>query len=182
MRALETITQPIASIAKFDLAFSSVCLQHRFNQQVANISKGVSHSGDGHLYLVLGLLAWFLDKQQGQWFLLAGLIAFAIELPIYWALKNSFKRRRPEELSALLPAFITPSDRYSLPSGHTAAGFVMAMLINHFYPELGTFAFVWAGLIGISRILLGVHFFTDIIIGALLGSLCGSIALAIVGG
>ena len=49
MRALETITQPIASIAKFDLAFSSVCLQHRFNQQVANISKGVSHSGDGHL-------------------------------------------------------------------------------------------------------------------------------------
>lgn len=107
MRTIETITQPIATIAKFDLAFSSVCLQHRFNQQVANISKGVSHSGDGHLYVVLGLLAWYLDKEHGSWFMLAGLLAFTVELPIYWTLKNSFKRRRPEELSALLPAFIT---------------------------------------------------------------------------
>ncbi|EDP58383.1 phosphatase PAP2 family protein [Vibrio sp. AND4] len=179
MRALEAIIHPMASIAKFDFALSSVCLQHRFNQQVAKISKGVSHSGDGHLYLVLGLLAWFLDEQQGLWFLLTGLVAFAIELPIYWTLKNGFKRRRPKELSSLLPAFITPSDRYSLPSGHTAAGFMMATLINHFYPELGAFSFVWAGLIGTSRLLLGVHFFTDVIIGALLGSFCGSIALTL---
>ncbi|EOI6603510.1 phosphatase PAP2 family protein [Vibrio parahaemolyticus] len=182
MRTIETITQPIATIAKFDLAFSSVCLQHRFNQQVANISKGVSHSGDGHLYVVLGLLAWYLDKEHGSWFMLAGLLAFAVELPIYWTLKNSFKRRRPEELSALLPAFITPSDRYSLPSGHTAAAFVMATLINHYYPEFGYAAFFWASLIGTARILLGVHFFTDVIIGALLGSACGALAIAIVGG
>ena len=37
MRTIETITQPIATIAKFDLALSSVCLKHRFNQQVANL-------------------------------------------------------------------------------------------------------------------------------------------------
>lgn len=181
MRTIETITQPIATIAKFDLALSSVCLQHRFNQQVANVSKGISHSGDGHLYLVLGLLAWYLDTEYGVWFLLAGLLAFAIELPIYWMLKNSFKRRRPEELSALLPAFITPSDRYSLPSGHTSAAFLMATLIEHFYPEIGDAAFLWASLIGAARIFLGVHFFTDIIIGAVLGSLCGGLAISIIG-
>lgn len=181
MRTIESITQPITAIAKFDLALSSVCLQHRFNQQVANISKGISHSGDGHLYLVLGVLAWYLDKEQGLWFLLAGLLAFAVELPIYWTLKNSFKRRRPEELSALLPAFITPSDRYSLPSGHTAAAFVMATLIDHFYPQLGFAAYFWASLIGSARIFLGVHFFTDIIIGALLGSLCGGLAISMIG-
>ncbi|MDF2153243.1 phosphatase PAP2 family protein [Vibrio sp. CAU 1672] len=182
MRDFETLTQPIASIAKLDFAFSSLCLRHRFSQQVANISKSISHSGDGHLYLVLGLLAWLVDKQQGQWFMLTGLVAFAIELPVYWALKHSFKRRRPEELSALLPAFITPSDRYSLPSGHTAAGFLMAVLISHTYPHLAVAAMVWASLIGTARILLGVHFLTDVLVGALLGSLCGVVAIEMVGG
>ncbi len=182
MRNIETMTRPFSTIAKFDLALSSVCLQHRFNQQVANVSKAISHSGDGHLYLVLGVLAWQLDKEHGWLFLLAGLAAFVIELPIYWLLKNSFKRRRPEELNRLLPAFITPSDRYSLPSGHTAAAFVMASLIEHFYPQMGVAAFVWASLISTSRILLGVHFFTDVLIGALLGGLCGGIAISLVGG
>ncbi|AXY01995.1 phosphatase PAP2 family protein [Vibrio alfacsensis] len=181
MRTIETIALPIATIAKFDVAFSHICLRHRFSLPVANVSKGISHSGDGHLYLVIGLLAWLLDKQHGQWFLWVGLVAFAMELPIYWVLKNSVKRRRPKELSEHLPAFITPSDRYSLPSGHTAAGFVMASVIHHFYPELGAFAFLWASLIGLSRILLGVHFFTDIIVGAVLGSLCASFAIDIVG-
>ncbi len=181
MRTIETLTQPVATIAKFDLAFSSVCLQHRFSHQVANVSRGVSHSGDGHLYLVLGLLAWLLDKEHGLWFLLAGTLAFAIELPIYWALKNSFKRRRPEELSALLPTYITPSDRYSLPSGHTSAAFLMATLIEHFYPGLTYAAFFWASLIGAARIFLGVHFFTDIVIGAMLGCLCGGFAISIIG-
>lgn len=168
------------TIAKLDLAFSTFCLQHKFNQPVATVSKAVSHTGDGHLYAVFGLLAWALDSLYGGFFLTAGIIAFAIELPCYWLLKNSFQRRRPQELSPLLTAFITPSDRYSLPSGHTAAAFVMATLIGHYYPEGYSLAFIWATLIGSARILLGVHFFTDVIIGAILGAGCATLSLQIV--
>ncbi|PRQ62584.1 phosphatase PAP2 family protein [Vibrio sp. V01_P9A10T6] len=170
----------IGQIVKFDVAFSLFCLQHRFNQPVAQISKAISHTGDGHLYALIGALAWYLDPLNGQLFLMAGLVAFAIELPIYWGLKNSFQRRRPEEFSPSFIAFITPSDRYSLPSGHTAAGFVMATLIGHFYPHSDAFVLVWAGLIGVSRILLGVHFLTDIVIGALLGVSSARFALWLV--
>jgi len=168
------------TIAKLDLAFSTFCLQHRFNQPVARISKAVSHTGDGHLYAAFGFLAWALDSLYGGIFLIAGFIAFAIELPCYWLLKNSFQRRRPQELSPLLTAFITPSDRYSLPSGHTAAAFVMATLIGHYYPEGYSLAFIWATLIGSARILLGVHFFTDVIIGAILGAGCATLSLQLV--
>ncbi|NAW69075.1 phosphatase PAP2 family protein [Vibrio sp. V27_P1S3P104] len=175
MRTLEPI-------AKLDLAFSIFCLHHKFNQPVARFSKAISHTGDGHLYLIFGLLAWTTDGSNGMNFLTTGLIAFAIELPVYWALKNSVQRRRPEEFSPLLTAFITPSDRYSLPSGHTAAAFLMAILIGHFYPSLFLGALLWAGVIGSARILLGVHFLTDVIIGAMLGTSCAMLSLSLMEG
>ncbi len=169
----------IEPIAKLDLAFSLFCLQHRFRLPLSRLSKAVSHTGDGHLYVVLGLLAWWLGGEQGQLFLLAGLLAFAMELPIYWLAKNLFKRRRPQELSELVTSFITPSDRYSLPSGHTAAAFLMASLISYCFPPLGLFALVWAGCIGASRILLGVHFLTDVVLGSILGLVCAQFAIAL---
>ncbi|GAB2636457.1 phosphatase PAP2 family protein [Vibrio panuliri] len=165
------------SIAKLDLAFSLFCLQNRFSQPISRVSRAISHTGDGHLYLVIGTLAWWLDGEVGQRFLLAGVLAFMLELPIYWLSKNLFKRRRPTELSPLIPSFITPSDRYSLPSGHTAAAFLIATLLSQFYPSVTEFAFMWAGLIALSRILLGVHFLTDIVFGALLGLSCASASL-----
>ncbi len=171
----------IEPIARFDLAFSLFCLQHKFNVQVANIAKAVSHTGDGHLYIVFGLLAWWIDGVAGGLFFVAGLTAFAIELPIYWVAKNSFRRRRPEEFSGQLISFITPSDRYSLPSGHTAAAFIMATLIGHFYPDAYTGSLIWASLIGAARILLGVHFLTDVVIGALLGTGAATAAISLLG-
>ncbi|CAH0526823.1 phosphatase PAP2 family protein [Vibrio hippocampi] len=168
----------IAPLVRFDLAFSLFCLGHRFNAEVARISRWISKTGDGHLYVVIALLVWMFDSTFGALFLATGLMAFAIELPIYWIAKNSFKRRRPQELSDLLQAYITPSDRYSLPSGHTAAAFVMATLIGHFYPDFYLFAYIWATLIGAARILLGVHFLTDVVIGAVLGFSAAQLALS----
>ncbi|MEL7291232.1 MAG: phosphatase PAP2 family protein [Pseudomonadota bacterium] len=172
----------IEPIAKFDLAFSLFCLTHKFAQPISRLSKSISHTGDGHLYALLGIVAYSLGEREGQHFVTSALLAFVIELPLYWLCKNLFKRRRPQELSDLVTSYITPSDRYSLPSGHTAAAFLMAAIASHFYPEMFGVVFVWASLIGAARVLLGVHFLTDVILGALLGLGCAQLALAWVGG
>lgn len=168
-------------ITRFDLAFSLFCLQHRFCVQQAYVSKAVSRTGDGHLYLIIGVAALLADKVDGYNFLIAGLLGYAIELPIYWCCKNSFRRRRPIELSTKMTSYITPSDKYSLPSGHTAGAFLMATLLGHFYPMLYVAALIWAACVGLSRLLLGVHFFTDIIFGALLGIGCATLVIDILG-
>ncbi len=152
-------------IQRWDQKTSQLFLLHGYNRFQAKISRYISRTGDGPCYLCLGMtLAWF-DGSRGQDFFQYVLMAFAVELPVYWVLKNSFKRERPRNL----PVFITPSDRYSLPSGHTAAAFLMAETITVFYPMMLWFAFIWAGFIGASRLLLGVHYLTDLIAGAGLG-------------
>lgn len=164
-------------LARLDLAFSLLCLQHKFNQPVANISRCISRTGDGHFYALLLALGWWLGDTFDTVFSRTGLMAFSIELPLYWLSKNCFKRRRPHELSQLIRISFTPSDKYSLPSGHTAAAFVMATLIGQFYPPFYLVALTWACLIGLSRILLGVHFFTDVLMGSLLGICCAKLAI-----
>lgn len=170
----------IEPIVRWDVAFSVFCLKNRYSRQHATLSKAVSHTGDGHLYVLIALVALLADSNTGRDFLLVGLTAFAIELPIYWLAKNTLKRRRPAEFSSLLHSHIVPSDKYSLPSGHSAAAFVMATLIGHFYPSLYLFSLVWATAIAGSRILLGVHFLTDVLIGAALGIACTSLAISFI--
>lgn len=137
----------------------------------------ISRSGDGHFYLALAILLAIVE-QQGFWFLVVGLVAFLLELPSYFVLKKAFKRIRPSDL--LVSAHIQPSDKFSLPSGHTAAAFLMATVVSYFYPSFSVLAYSWASLIGLSRVLLGVHFPTDIIAGATLGFMSAWFSLNLV--
>ena len=141
----------------------------------------LSKTGDGYLYLALGVTLWMFEPSFGQLFLFTALMAYALELPIYVVLKKMFKRPRPCDLYTNLTSHITPSDKFSLPSGHTAAAWLMACIISHFYPTFAVVAYVWASLIGISRILLGVHYPTDVLAGAILGVTIASLSIFTLG-
>ena len=165
------------TIQRADQALYASLTDRKHAANIAQIARLVSRSGDGHLYLALAILMLWLDKTQGAEFFITALIAFAFELPLYLLLKNLFKRNRPCEVLRSLPAFVKPSDKFSLPSGHTAAGFVMASVASHFYDEFSVYFFCWATLIGASRVLLRVHFPTDIICGSVLGGVTAWIGL-----
>ncbi|WP_251206350.1 phosphatase PAP2 family protein [Acetatifactor aquisgranensis] len=96
-------------------------------------------------------------------------------------LKNIVGRIRPyEAIAGLVPLIGKPRD-YSFPSGHTASSFAAAWVLFRRLPRrFGIPALMLAGLIGISRLYLGVHYPTDVLFGVISGIGCGCAACALV--
>ena len=122
------------------------------------------------MQIALPSLIWLLDRNNGPILFATTALAFTIERPLYWLLKNTLQRRRPPEAIPTFTSVIAASDRFSFPSGHTAAAFVLAGNTCLHYGATGAPLFVWASAVGLSRVILGVHFPTDIIAGMVLGT------------
>lgn len=159
----------IKAFTSYDLKLFLWIARRRRVHRIARIFRWVSRLGDGPFYLLLGLCLALFEPINGKRFLAAGALAMALELPLYLLLKNTVRRARPHDALGHLTAFITPSDTFSFPSGHSAAAVVAATLVGHFYTPFLFPALLVAFLICLSRVILRVHYPTDILAGIFLG-------------
>lgn len=87
------------------------------------------------------------------------------------ASKSIFKRDRPYVTHpSIQPLSVEGS--YSMPSGHTSSAFATATSLSMAFPKWYVVvpSFVWASSVGYSRMHLGVHYPSDVLVGALVGS------------
>jgi undecaprenyl-diphosphatase len=94
---------------------------------------------------------------------------------VNWGFKLTFHRPRPY---VTWPGDVYPwgsGSSYSMPSGHTAEAFGLAAALSFSYPKwyVAVPAYLWAGSIGWSRMALGVHYPSDVLVGALVGTASG---------
>lgn len=158
----------IIAVHRYDVFIFTRLINARIYQYLPKAARYISRTADGYLYLLLILLLLVNEGLQSP-FLQTLLMAFMIERPIYFVLKNGFKRNRPQVALKDFHSLVTPSDQFSFPSGHTSAAFMVATLCGFFMPALMIPLLVWAALVGFSRVVLGVHFPTDTLVGMGLG-------------
>jgi len=100
------------------------------------------------------------------------MISITISTGIGKILKVSVTRLRPFINIPNLNIKKIGIDKYSFPSGHTTGAFSLALIIALYFPIFGFITIPLAICVGISRIYIGVHYPTDVIMGVFIGSTC----------
>ena len=135
----------------------------------------LAHSGDSWFWGA-GLLfvIWRGEPAQKVWALYM-LLAISGLAAIVLAIKFVFRRRRPEGEWGRL---YRRTDPHSFPSGHAARAFLIAVLAQVWGPEWLTGpVLVWAPLVALARVAMGLHYLSDVVGGALLGLAAALVAV-----
>ena len=167
-------------VSEFDLRFYIRLIRWQERDLLLALFRAMSRSADGQLYILAAVALYLGAGEVGQQSVAVAALAFAIEVPAFILLKNAIRRERPFENVEGSRQLVQPSDKFSMPSGHTAAAFVVATLVFAFAPTLSPIALVWACLVGTSRVVLGVHYLSDVAAGALLGWSSAYVALGVI--
>jgi undecaprenyl-diphosphatase len=129
--------------------------------------------GDGWLWYSLGALLLAFGGSRGYIAFGAAGTAAILGIFVFKALKRLSHRPRPCQLAPHCWAKVLPPDQFSFPSGHTMTAFSIALVVSYFYPGLEGALYFLAISIGVSRVILGMHFLSDVLAGAVLGSALG---------
>ena len=131
---------------------------------------------EGFLYLLMKLISFlgtwffvlviassfFLWKEHKRRWILPLWLSMAITALLVYLLKLLIMRERPETALEL-------SKTSSFPSGHASAVFSTLAILDKEFPRLKWFWLIFAVLVSYSRLYLGMHYLTDVVIGALIG-------------
>jgi len=129
-----------------------------------------TRGGDGWFWYALGLMILLFGGPSRFLAVGAATLASGVGIVIFLRLKKATGRRRPCAFEPHCWATLLPPDQFSFPSGHTITACAVAVSLGEFYPGLMVGLLFCALCVAASRILLGMHFLSDVLAGAFIGT------------
>jgi len=166
-------------MARFDMAEYRLCRE--FNRGaglvwVRVLFQSASRLGDGIVwYLLIGALLLVYGRAAVRPALVMAVTGL-IGILIYKWLKSRLLRERPFIRHPGIMLAMPPLDRYSFPSGHTLHAVSFTWLAVERFPELAWILIPLAGLIAASRVVLGLHYPSDVLAGGAIGAVLAMLA------
>lgn len=149
------------------------------NRQVRLFFCLVSRLGDGVFWyaVMLGIL---LAQPAGG---LAAVVHMAVagiaSTVLYKVIKSYVSRLRPFEANQAIQLTGVPLDRFSFPSGHTLHAVLFGWIALAYYPALAWLLVPFTTLVAVSRVVLGLHYPSDVLAGAAIGALIAEFSLGL---
>ena len=137
-----------------------------------------SRLGDGIVWYLLIVLLPILYGVSALRPAIVMALTGVLGLMLYALLKRLFVRERPFITHAAISQAAAPLDRYSFPSGHTLHAVSFTWQTCAHFPELGWVLLPLTALIAGSRVVLGLHYPTDVLAGATIGAALAELGLA----
>lgn len=134
-----------------------------------------AHSGDSWFWGAGLLILWFLGNSFWKQWAIVIVAGISILAALVMSLKFLIRRKRPQ---GEWGAIYRNTDPHSFPSGHAARAFLIAVLCSGMglgWPVL--ILWIWAPLVSLARVAMGVHYVSDIVAGFLIGLAMGAIFL-----
>lgn len=139
-----------------------------------------TRAGDGWLWALCGAIVLIFRGAAGYLAVGAAALAVAMGILVFRIVKRAVGRTRPCAIEPHCWANLLPPDRFSFPSGHSITAFAVAVSLGHFYPSSLPALLFCASSVAVSRIMLGLHFLTDVAVGCALGASLGYAAISLV--
>jgi undecaprenyl-diphosphatase len=130
-----------------------------------------AHSGDSWFWgVALGIL-WLFSNAFWKHWAVELVTCIAVLALLVFPLKQLIRRRRPEGLWGMI---YRKTDPHSFPSGHAARAFLIAVVTTALGPAwVIPIIWVWAPLVSLARVAMGVHYVSDVLGGLILGVVAG---------
>jgi len=166
----------IDAIQNFDKQLPLLVQEHVRCDFLDPIMMMASHANDYGIICIATCFVLVAVKKTRQGGIMAATSLSFEVVACNLLLKNIIQRPRPYLVMEDLQILVAHETSYSFPSGHTASSFAVAYALTHAFGRRGALAYLPAATISASRLYVGVHYPSDIICGAVLGTVAAAVA------
>jgi membrane-associated phospholipid phosphatase len=166
-----------AKILKYDVELSSRLHIAEKPGSLRNAAVFLAHSGDSWFWGLGLVILWYAGSAFWEKWAMLELVAISVLAALVMALKFLIRRRRPE---GAWGSIYRNTDPHSFPSGHAARAFLIAVIATALGPAWAAVVlWIWAPLVSLARVAMGVHYIVDVVAGLAVGVVIGMLFVQI---
>ncbi|MBX3702236.1 MAG: phosphatase PAP2 family protein [Steroidobacteraceae bacterium] len=140
----------------------------------------ISRLGDGVFWYASMTAMAVLGGSRGAFAALHMAATGLAALALYKTLKRRIRRPRPCAVGRGIVALVAPLDQFSFPSGHTLHAVAFTVIACAWFPALAVVLVPFAMLVGLSRVVLGLHYPSDVLAATAIGLALAAVSLSLV--